>query len=143
MSERTYPLPHVTLDWLRKRAEGTLPHLMGVEPVEIAEGRVVCRMEITPNHIAPNTYLHAASIIALADTTCGYATIAHLPEGGKSMTTIELKSNFLGTCREGAIRATATARHLGGSTHVWDAEVTREDNGKPIALFRCTQMILK
>ena len=143
MSERSYPLPHVTLDWLTKRAKGSLPDSMGVEAVEIGEGRMICRMQITPSHIAPNGYLHAAAIIALADTTCGYATIAHLPEGATNMTTIELKSNHLGTARDGAIRATATARHLGGQTHVWDAEVTREDDGKTIALFRCTQMILK
>ena len=81
-------------------------------------------------------------MIALADTTCGYATLAHLPDGAKSFTTIELKSNHVGTAREGAIRAVATAKHLGGRTHVWDAEVVDENTGKTIALFRCTQMIL-
>lgn len=139
----TYPLPDVTIDMLKKRAEGSLPALLGVEPVEIAEGRLVARLEIKDHHLAPNTYLHAATVIALADTTCGYATLAHMPEHGKNFTTIELKSNFLGTTREGAIRATATAQHLGGGTQVWDAQVTRESDGKTIALFRCTQMILK
>jgi 1,4-dihydroxy-2-naphthoyl-CoA hydrolase len=32
--------------------------------------------------------------------------------------------------------------HGGRTTQVWDAVVTDADNGKPIALFRCTQMIL-
>lgn len=137
------PHPHVTIDWLIKRAEGALPAYIGVEPVEVSEGKLVSRLEVQKHHVAPNGYLHAATVIALADTTCGYATIAHLPEGAKSFTTIELKSNFLGTATEGAIRATATARHMGGATHVWDAEVTREEDGKTIALFRCTQMILK
>ncbi len=139
----TYPHPHVTLDWLKKRAEGYLPGYMGVEPVDVGEGFLVARLEIQKHHTAPNGFLHAATVISLADTTCGYATVAHLPEHGKNFTTIELKSNHLGTATEGAIRATATARHLGGSTHVWDAEVVRESDGKPIALFRCTQMILK
>ena len=137
------PHPHVTIEWLKKRAEGFLPGMMGVEPVEISEGRLVARLEIQKHHTAPNGYLHAASVIALADTSCGYATLAHLPEGAKSFTTIELKSNHLGTTLEGAIRSTATARHLGGNTHVWDAEVIRESDGKTIALFRCTQMILR
>lgn len=139
----TYPLPHVTKEFLVERGQGHLPGVVGIEPVEIAEGRVVCRLEIEKRHTAPNGYLHAASVIALADTTCGYATLAHLPEGGKNFTTIELKSNHLGTTTEGAIRATATARHLGGNTQVWDAEVVRENDGKTIALFRCTQMILR
>lgn len=139
----TYPLPHVTLDWIKERATQGLPGHMGIEPVEIVENRLVARLEIKPHHLAPNGYLHAASIIALADTTCGYATLAHMPEHGKNFTTIELKSNHLGTATEGAIRAVATAKHLGGTTHVWDAEVSREGDGKLIALFRCTQMILK
>lgn len=137
------PHAHVTLEWLRKRAEGYLPGYMGLEPVEVAYGRLVARMKVLKHHTAPNGYLHAASVISLADTTCGYATLAHLPDDGKSFTTIELKSNHLGTTTDGYIRAVATARHLGGSTHVWDAEVTRESDDKTIALFRCTQMILK
>lgn len=134
--------PDVTIDYMIKRAEGYLPGYMGVEPVEITEGKLVSRLEIKPHHTAPNGYLHAATVIALADTTCGYATYAHLPDGAKNFTTIELKSNHLGTATDGAIRATATARHLGGRTHVWDAEVIHEESGKTIALFRCTQMIL-
>jgi len=139
----TYPLPHVTIDWIKDRASQGLAGYMGVEPVEVAENRMVARLDIKPHHTAPNGYLHAASVIALADTTCGYATLAHMPAHGKNFTTIELKSNHVGTATEGAIRAVATARHLGGMTHVWDAEVTRESDGKTIALFRCTQMILK
>jgi uncharacterized protein (TIGR00369 family) len=141
MSEK-YFRPDVTVELMVERAKGYLPDYMGVEPIEIAPGKLVSRLVIKPHHTAPNTYLHAATVIALADTTCGYATFAHLPKEAKNFTTIELKSNHLGTAREGAIIATATPRHLGGRTHVWDAEVTHEDTGKTIALFRCTQMIL-
>ena len=100
------------------------------------------RMPIQPQFLAPNGFLHAASVIALADTACGFATIAHLPEGAESFTTIELKSNFLGTAREGAVDAIARAAHLGRNTQVWDATVTDTASGRTIALFRCTQMIL-
>ena len=99
-------------------------------------------MKLTQQHFAPNNFLHAASIVALADTTCGYATMAHLPEGAASFTTIELKSNHLGTVREGTILCVASAQHLGRTTQVWDAVVTDAANGRSLALFRCTQMIL-
>jgi uncharacterized protein (TIGR00369 family) len=99
-------------------------------------------MAVKKLHFAPNDFLHAASVVALADTTCGYATMAHLPAGAESFTTIELKSNHLGTVREGSISCVATAQHLGRNTQVWDAVVTDAANGKKIALFRCTQMIL-
>jgi uncharacterized protein (TIGR00369 family) len=110
--------------------------------LEVQEGSLKSRMPVKKIHIAPNEFLHAASIVALADTTCGYATIAHLPEGARSFTTIELKSNHLGTVKEGGIACLATAQHLGRNTQVWDAVVTDQASVRKIALFRCTQMIL-
>lgn len=132
----------VTLDILNQRSEGNLPGIMGIEILDVQEGQLTSRMPIQPYHLAPNGYLHAASVIALADTSCGYATVAHLPEGAQSFTTIELKSNHLGTARQGAIACTARVEHLGRNTQVWDAVVTDESTGKKIALFRCTQMVL-
>jgi uncharacterized protein (TIGR00369 family) len=90
--------------------------------------------------LAPNGYLHAGAIVALADTACGYGCFAFLPEGGTGFTTIELKTNFLGTAREGTLECEALRVHGGRTTQVWDATVRRE--AKTIALFRCTQLIL-
>jgi uncharacterized protein (TIGR00369 family) len=92
--------------------------------------------------MAPNGYLHAGSVVTLADTSCGYGCVANLPEGATGFTTVELKSNHLGTALDGTIDCVATAVHLGKTTQVWDAVVTHRDTGKTIALFRCTQMLL-
>ncbi len=119
-----------------------LPGTLGLEMTELAQGTLKSRMPVKKLHFAPNEFLHAASIVALADTTCGYATMAHLPAGAQSFTTIELKSNHLGTVREGSIACHATAQHMGRNTHVWDAVITDEATGRKLALFRCTQMIL-
>ena len=78
-----------------------------------------------------------------ADTACGYATVRNLPADADGFTTIELKSNFLGTARSGDIVCTARPLHKGRNTQVWDAEVRAEESGKAIAHFRCTQMILR
>jgi len=133
--------PEITPEFMNKLQTGSLPHLLGLEVLEISEGRVHGRMEVTPKHHAPNGFLHAASVITLADTLAGYATVAHLPEGAKGFTTIELKTNFFGTALKGFVFATATSRHRGRTTQVWDADVT-DDKGKLLATFRCTQMIL-
>ena len=121
---------------------GHLPGVLGVEIVTVSREAVESRMAVRREVMAPNGYLHAASVIALADTSCGYGCIAALPEGAKGFTTIELKSNFLGTAREGFIACRATPVHLGRTTQVWDAVVTNEASGEKIALFRCTQMVL-
>jgi len=132
----------LTPDVFNERGANTLPGYLGIEILDIAENRVSARLPVRQQLLAPNGYLHAGSVVTLADTAAGYACMAHLPEGAHSFTTIELKSNHLGTAREGAIAAVATPAHLGRTTQVWDVTVTDEANGKTIALFRCTQMIL-
>ena len=127
---------------LNKAGEEFLPGYMGVKFSVAEKGHVEGRLEIEKHHLAPNGFLHAATVIALADTACGYGAVVSLPEGAMSFTTIELKSNFLGTAREGAISTVAKAHHLGRTTQLWDAEVKDEATGKTIALFRCTQMVL-
>ena len=124
-----------------QRQIGTLPDRYGLRVTEIAEGRMQMQMELQPWMMAPNGFLHAASVIVLADSCSGYATVAHLPEGAKGFTTIELKSNFLGTAKTGVLRTECVAEHLGRTTHVWSAAVFSPE-GRKIALFRCTQMIL-
>lgn len=121
---------------------GRLPGLLGLEILEIGPGLVRARLAIRGEHMAPNGYLHAATVVALADTACGYGAVVSRPEGATGFTTIELKTNFLGTATEGAIACSARLAHGGRMTQVWDAEVTEEGAGKPIALFRCTQMLL-
>ncbi|MBS1161463.1 MAG: competence protein ComA [Proteobacteria bacterium] len=134
--------PEITPEILNRRGDEYLPGYLGIEVVSLAQGTLHARMPVKKLHVAPNEFLHAASIVALADTSCGYGTIAHLPAGAQSFTTIELKSNHLATVREGSISCIATAQHLGKTTQVWDAVVSDEASGKKLALFRCTQMIL-
>jgi uncharacterized protein (TIGR00369 family) len=115
---------------------------MGIVITGLADNEIRAELTIQRHHIAPNGYLHAGTIVTLADTACGYGCIAHLPEGAKGFTTIELKSNFLGTARDGAIACVATSQHLGCTTQIWDAVVTHKDSGRMLALFRCTQLVI-
>jgi uncharacterized protein (TIGR00369 family) len=134
--------PKMTAEEFNAVGDGHLPGLFGLRTVSIAAGELIMQLEIQPQFLAPNGFLHAASVIALADTACGYACAAHLPEGAKNFTTIELKTNFMGTTRSGTLEAAARAAHLGRTTQVWDATVVDLVTKKTLALFRCTQMIL-
>lgn len=131
----------ITLDSLHERQRGRLPELIGFRAVALDQGLLRAELDIRSELLAPNGFLHAATVICLADTACGYGCFAHLPPNAKNFTTIELKSNFLGTAREGTLSVVATGAHLGRSTQIWDATVTGPD-GKTTALFRCTQMVL-
>lgn len=130
-----------TLDELNARGEGHLPGLLGIRFTHVEARMLRSELTVQPHHLAPNGFLHAASIVALADTTCGYGTRLLLPAEASGFTTIELKSNHLGTALSGTITCEARAVHAGRTTQVWDAEV-RHPDGKLITLFRCTQAVL-
>ncbi|MEV8376195.1 PaaI family thioesterase [Kribbella sp. NPDC056861] len=121
---------------------GALPGLIGIEFTSVAQDLLQARTPVRPELLAPNGYLHAGTVVSIADTLCGYGTMANLPEGATGFTTIELKSNFLGTARDGVVLCEARPIHLGRTTQVWDADVTNESTSRKIATFRCTQMIL-
>jgi 1,4-dihydroxy-2-naphthoyl-CoA hydrolase len=120
---------------------GRLPGLLGVEIDEIETGHVRMRLPLRPELLAPNGFLHAGTVVALADSACGYGCIASLPEGATGFTTVELKTNFLATALEGVLHAESHRVHGGRTTQVWDATVSDQD-GKTLALFRCTQLLL-
>jgi len=134
--------PELTPEVFNRRSVGHLPGLVGLTILRITPEALDSRLEVRRELMAPNGFLHAASVVALADTSCGYGCVVHLPEGAGGFTTIELKSNFLGTARDGALLCRATPVHLGRTTQVWDAVVKVEGGEKVIALFRCTQMVL-
>ena len=131
-----------TVESMKDRGVGKLPGLIGVELLAVEEGLLVAEVKVRPELLAPNGYLHAATVVALADTMCGFGCISHLPEGADGFTTIELKTNHLGTALDGTIYTEARPVHLGRSTQVWDAVVRHRETDKTIALFRCTQMVL-
>jgi 1,4-dihydroxy-2-naphthoyl-CoA hydrolase len=86
-----------TLDGWNNLGKNCLPGLIGIEVLFVEQEELRARMKVTKQICAPNGFLHAASVVALADTVCGYATVNNLPQGEKVFTTIELKTNFIGT----------------------------------------------
>lgn len=135
-------LPECDVAYFNGRSPGHLPGLLGIRILDIGQGFLRAELPVRKELFAPNGFLHAGSVVTLADTSCGYGCVAHLPEGASGFTTVELKSNHLGTALDGVIEVEAKAVHMGRTTHVWDAVVTHRETAKTIALFRCTQMIL-
>ena len=124
-----------------KTFKGYLPDLLDIKIEKVEKEKAYGSMKIKKKHLAANGYMHGGSVVTFADTVCGYGTFVHLPEEAKNFTTIEIKSNFLGTALKGTVYCEAVAEHLGKTTQVWSATV-KDDTGKKIALFRATQILL-
>lgn len=129
------------IEAFKELGRGRLPGLIGIEVDEIEEGHVRMHLPLREELLAPNGYLHAGTLVALADSACGYGCIASLPDGASGFTTIELKTNFLGTALSGTLTCESKQIHGGRTTQVWDAAV-KDESGKTLALFRCTQLLL-
>ncbi|MAT34780.1 MAG: hypothetical protein CMK06_06515 [Ponticaulis sp.] len=132
----------LTPDTFLSRAADTLPAHLAIRLTKTERSQFEGEFEVERFHMAPNGFLHAGSVVSLADSLCGFACMANLPAAASGFTTVELKSNFFGTARDGRVIGKSVPVHLGRTTQVWDCEVTHKDTGKRMALFRCTQMVL-
>jgi len=135
-------LVELTLAQLQEMGSFGFPGLLGIEFDEAGDGAMRARLELAEKHMAPNGYLHAGTVVGFADSACGYGCILNLPEGATGFTTIELKTNFLRSANEGTIECEARLVHGGRTTQIWDATVT-DAEARRMALFRCTQLILR
>ncbi|MBA3477945.1 MAG: PaaI family thioesterase [Lautropia sp.] len=131
-----------TADDFNRFGAESLPGHLGIVITHVSAEEVRAELTVTPSVMAPNGYLHAGSIVTLADTCAGYGCVANLPGKATGFTTIELKSNHLGTAVDGVVECIARPAHLGRTTQVWDCTVRHRESGKTLTLFRCTQIVL-
>ena len=132
----------LTLAELQEMGSFGLPGLLGIDFYEAGEGYVLARLQLAEKHMAPNGYVHAGTVVGLADSVAGYGCFLNLPEGATGFTTVELKTNFLRSAESGTLGCEARLVHGGRTTQIWDATVSDPD-GRTMALFRCTQLVLR
>ena len=130
------------LEGFNRYGEEYLFGYLNMEFLKVEKDEVIARINLQQHHFGWNGYLHAGTIFALADSCAGYGCVRSLPEGAAGFTTIETKTNFLSTVRQGSIQAIAIPLHRGKSTQVWDTSVSSTENGQLLSCYRCTQMIL-
>ena len=134
--------PNKNPEYFNRLSQDHFPEHMGIVVTKVEQVLLELEMELRKEFFAPNGFLHAGSIVTLADTGAGYATVAHLPSDARIFTTLELKTNFMGAARDGKLKAICEAEHMGKSTQVWLVSVIDTTKDKQVALFSCTQMIL-
>jgi 1,4-dihydroxy-2-naphthoyl-CoA hydrolase len=122
--------------------QGHLPGWLGIQMVSAEPDSIIVRVPVREEMLAPHGYLHGGSVVSVADSACGYGAVINLPEEAVGFTTLELKTNFMDTVREGHLICQASPWHLGNRTQVWDAVISDERTERRLAIFRCTQLVL-
>lgn len=127
---------------LERAGQRGLPGLIGMTVTGVDRDQVEAELPMRPDLNAPNGSLHAGALLTLADTAAGYGCLLSLPRGATGFTTIELKANFVRSAAGPWLKCRARRMHSGRSTQVWDATIS-DSQGRDVALFRCTQLILR
>jgi len=132
----------LTPEFFMKSDAEHLPGVLDIKVSEVKKGMLKAQLVVSEKHLSINGFLHAGTIIALADTGAGYGCMSNLPEGASGFTTIELKSNLISSVKEGVIFCISKCVHSGRTTQVWESKITSEVTGKTLAKFTCTQLVM-
>lgn len=135
-------MENLTLEYFNDNVTNKLAGLLGLKTTKVGKGSMELELEVEEKHLAINGYLHAGTVVTLADTAAGNGCLANLPDRATGFTTIELKCNLIGTTRSGKIKCESKCIHAGGTTQVWESRVMEAVTQKLIAAFTCTQLIL-
>ncbi len=117
-------------------------HLLQIEIVAASKDGIQGKLKVRPEMCTAGHILHGGAIMSFADTLGAFAAMHVLPESANGTTTLESKTNFLGSAKEGeTVLGHCTPVHVGRRTSVWQTKITTEA-GKTVALVTQTQMVL-
>jgi uncharacterized protein (TIGR00369 family) len=117
-------------------------NLMGVEIVTREKDRVVGRLVVREDLCTAGGILHGGAYMAFADALGAIGGVLNLTPGTRT-TTLESKTNFLGSAKVGStVTGEATPLHVGRRSSVWQTRVTSAE-GKLLALVTQTQMTIE
>lgn len=131
-----------TADEFTQRGREALAGHLGIAVMRVEGAQAQLEMPVQRRVGAPDGHVHAGAVIALATEAAATGCLAALPPGATGFAMIELKANHLSSPHDGWLDATARGVHLGRTLQVWDVEVVHRDTAKPVALIRCTQMVM-
>ena len=117
------------------------PKALGMTITSADLDKITAELTVTEDLCTTGRTLHGGAAMTMGDFLGAAATFLNLPAGDLT-TTIESKTNFIGSAKVGEkVIATCEPVHKGKSTHVWRTTLTKED-GRTIAVVTQTQMVL-
>jgi uncharacterized protein (TIGR00369 family) len=128
-------------DLIRDNATRGLASALGIEIVELTPERVVATMPVDERTQQPYGLLHGGASVALAETVASLASIMNVDQQRFRAVGLEINANHIRAKSEGIVKGTATAIHIGRSTHVWNIEIVDEQE-RLVCISRCTVAII-
>jgi 1,4-dihydroxy-2-naphthoyl-CoA hydrolase len=112
---------------------------LGIEFTEIGDDYIIARMPVIEKTKQPYGILHGGASCVLAESLGSTAAALSMDSEKKYPVGIEINANHLSSPTEGFVYAKAMPVHIGGSTSVWNIDIT-DDAGKRVCYSRFTAM---
>jgi 1,4-dihydroxy-2-naphthoyl-CoA hydrolase len=120
--------------------EETLDAHLGFEIIEVKEDSARAQVPVTSRVLQPYGLVHGGVYAALAESLASLATAAAVWDDGKIAMGLSNATSFVRPATEGTVHASATCRHRGRTTWVWDVDMT-DDEGRLCATTRVTMAV--
>lgn len=134
--------PYATLDELNQLSKSTMATVLGIQFTEIGNDFLKATMPVNDNTRQPYGLLHGGASAALAETIGSVAAFLCIDRENQICVGLEINCNHVRGKKEGVVTATATAAHIGASTHVWEINI-HDERQKLVCISRLTMAILK
>ena len=118
----------------------TLDSVLGFEALEVGPELARAQAEVGDEHRQPYGIVHGGVYAALAESLASIATALAVWEDGNIAVGLSNATSFMRPATEGTVHATATRRHRGRTTWVWDVDMT-DDQGRLCASTRVTMAV--
>jgi len=131
----------INLDKLNDLCKDTLIEHLGIEFIDISNGKAIARMPVDKRTIQPMKRLHGGAVMALAESVGSAGSLALIDPTKFVVLGVEISGSHVGTTSEPFVIAEATILHQGNTSHVWDIRVT-DEKGTLISVCRLTNRII-
>jgi len=133
---------NLSISDIQPMSKGTMNEHIGIELTEIGENYIKGRMPVDDRTKQPMGLLHGGASAALAETLGSFASACVIDISKNICVGLEINANHIRSAKQGFVYGTATAIHLGGSTHVWEIKI-HDEQEKLVCISRLTVAILK
>ncbi len=116
------------IDFLKKDYSQGFPAFIGYEVDHVGEGEFETRLELRPEHMQQDGFVHAGVIATMADHTAGYAAFTLVSEEYRILT-IEFKINFFKPAAGNRIVCRSRVINRGKTVIVSESEVFSVSEG--------------
>lgn len=128
---------------INKSQKNTMVSFLGIEITEVTENTLSGKMPVDDRHTQIMGVLHGGGSVVLAETLGSIAANMSVDTTKYACMGLEINANHIRPVPKGKwVYGTATALHVGKTTHVWEIKMTNEE-GKLTCISRITMAVVE